>query len=130
MATMRSPFAIESIGHLNPNFRLTSQQNSDPASGVRTLAGSSNRGGLDMQFCHLHNLLGYVSSPADSVDGSSFDSVMPQEYLLNDSGQASQVYGATAQSPASGATTGTSTSSPLGSTLVGCPGGLQFVLIS
>ena len=80
-----------------------------------------------MQFHHWHNSLGDMSSPADGVDDSSFGSVMPQEYLLNDSEEASPIYGATTQSPISSGAT--STSSLATQTLVGSPNGMQFDLI-
>jgi hypothetical protein len=82
-----------------------------------------------MQIHHWHNSIGDVSSPADSDDGSSFGSAMPQEYLLNDSGEASPIYGATTQSPTTSATTATATGSLPAQTLVGSANGLRFDLI-
>ncbi|HLH98638.1 MAG TPA: NF038122 family metalloprotease [Xanthobacteraceae bacterium] len=79
-----------------------------------------------MSFDHWHNLTGDASSSAGN--SSSFGSVMSEEYLLKDSGQASPVSGATAQSPASGVTTVASTGSLPAQTLVGSANGLQFDL--
>jgi hypothetical protein len=87
-----------------------------------------NMGGSDMRFNQWHNLTGDASSAAGTGDSSSFGSVTSQEYLLNDSGQASAVYGATAQSPVS-SITNTSASSLPAQTLVGSANGLQFDLI-
>jgi hypothetical protein len=88
-----------------------------------------------MQFQIRHGLLGDGSSPVNDgsssvngADGSSFG-VQPQEYLLNDSGQGSAIFGATAQSPMSNGPVAASTGSLPAQTLVGSPNGLQFDLI-
>jgi hypothetical protein len=80
-----------------------------------------------MQIHHWHSTPGDASSLADSDDGSSPGAVMPQEYLMNDSGQAAPVPG-TASAPATSALTAATGSLPA-TTLVGPANGLQFNLI-
>jgi hypothetical protein len=99
-----------------------------------------------MQFQNWHNWHGHVSSSADSADGGD-DSLpgqgfmsgsadgspaswaMPQEYLMDFSGQVSPVYGAATHAPStSSATTAAAWSRPA-PTLVGSATGLQFDLI-
>ena len=64
-----------------------------------------------------------------SADVSALYSAMPQEYLLDVSGELSQVYAATAQSPAASSTITATAASPPAPTLVGSSTGLQFDLI-
>jgi hypothetical protein len=96
-----------------------------------------------MQFHNWHNLQSpNASSLADGDDGSSvpqgpvtngsldapspFGATTPQ-YIMNDSGELSPVYGATSHSPIS--TTTPAAGSPPAPTLVGSAKGLQFDLV-
>jgi hypothetical protein len=95
-----------------------------------------------MQFHNWHSL--NASSLADSEDDSSpdqgsfmndstgvpaFSGVTAQEYVMNDAGEVSPVYGATTHSATTSSATAAATGAPPAPTLVGSSNGLQFELI-